>query len=437
MPEENQSPRRGPRILAALAGVFLCFLVLAAIYVGYQAWQVLCPPNTYETATLATVSDTVEAQGVLLFEESYVPGSGILGYLVEDGERVSAGTAVAEVYTEISQSSLRQQLTQLQDQIALLQKSQNTTAIQLDNLLQERSAALYDLMDALDRSKYGETGESAEAYLLAQNKLWIVTGEVTDFSAQIAALTDQMAGVQAQLGSPAQITAPQTGYFIRSASSGRLSAGAADIRALSAVDLKAYLDSGPETALEGCAGKVVSGFTWYYCGVCSAKEGEKLLGSDGKPLKKSVEIRFPGQTEGSFKAAVSEVSIDAENGLARFVLSCDSISGDVLRLNCAPAQIVVGTSTGLRIRASAVHYLKEDGSEAEGQGENYIPGVYVKFGNLARFRRIDPVDSEHPRVTDGDYLLVLPSGTAGSVSQVRLYDEIIVSGQNLYDGKLL
>ena len=73
----------------------------------------------------------------------------------------------------------------------------------------------------------------------------------------------------------------------------------------------------------------------------------------------------------------------------------------------------------------------------EGQGENYIPGVYVKFGNLARFRRIDPVDSEHPRVTDGDYLLVLPSGTAGSVSQVRLYDEIIVSGQKLYDGKLL
>ena len=30
---------------------------------------------------------------------------------------------------------------------------------------------------------------------------------------------------------------------------------------------------------------------------------------------------------------------------------------------------------------------------------------------------------------------VLPKGTDGSVSQVRLYDEIIVSGQNLYDGK--
>lgn len=63
--------------------------------------------------------------------------------------------------------------------------------------------------------------------------------------------------------------------------------------------------------------------------------------------------------------------------------------------------------------------------------------MYVKYGNLARFCRIDPVDDVHPQITDGDDLIVLPSGTAGSVSQVRLYDEIIVSGQNLYDGKLL
>ena len=203
------------------------------------------------------------------------------------------------------------------------------------------------------------------------------------------------------------------------------------------MDLKAYLDSSPEIALDGCAGKIVSGFTWYYAGICTAKQGEKLLGSDGKPLKASVQIRFPGQVETPLKAKVTEVTLDEESGLARFVLSCETINGDVLRLNKADAQIIIGESTGLRIRASAVHYLKDDGSEAEGQGENYIPGVYVKYGNLARFCKIDPVDADHPQVTDGDYLIVLPSGTAGSVSQVRLYDEIIVSGQNLYDGKLL
>ena len=437
MQEELQEKRTLPQALKTLTAVIIGFLALAALYVFYQAGQVLFPPNTYETALLATVEDTVDAQGVLLFSESYVAGDGTLGYLVDDGERVSAGTAVAEVYSDASQAGLRQQLTQINDQIELLQKSQNTTSAQLETLRKDRSAALYNLMDSLDRSNYEDTADQKESYLLAQNKLWIVTGEVANFSDQITSLVQQASNVQAQLGNPTQITAPQTGYFIRSSSSGRLNAGMEDILALDAVDLKAYLDSSPEIALDGCAGKIVSGFTWYYAGICTAKQGEKLLGSDGKPLKASVQIRFPGQVETPLKAKVTEVALDEESGLARFVLSCETINGDVLRLNKADAQIIIGESTGLRIRASAVHYLKDDGSEAEGQGENYIPGVYVKYGNLARFCKIDPVDADHPQVTDGDYLIVLPSGTAGSVSQVRLYDEIIVSGQNLYDGKLL
>ena len=435
--QEEKEKRELPGALKTLAGVAIVFLLLAAVYVFYQAMQVLFPPNTYETALLATVEDTVDAEGMLLFNESYVAGDGTLGYLVADGERVSAGTAVAEVYSDASQAGLRQQLTQINDQIDLLQKSQNTTSAQMESLRKDRSAALYDLMDALDASDYEDTDAQTEDYLLAQNKLWIITGEVSTFSDQIAALVQQASNVQAQLGSPTQITAPQTGYFIRSASSGRLNVGMEDILALGAADLKAYIESSPEIKLDGCAGKIVSGFTWYYAGICSAKQGEKLLGSDGKPRKTSVEIRFPGQAETPLKATVQEVNIDTENDMTRFVLSCEVINGDVLRLNRANAQVIVGQSTGLRVPQAAVHYLKEDGSEAEGQGENYIPGVYVKYGNLARFCKIDPVDDQHPQVLDGDYLIVLPSGTAGSISQVRLYDEIIVSGQNLYDGKLL
>ena len=437
MPDETQKERHAPHVLTTLAGVLIAFLLLAAIYVVYQAAHILFPQNVYETALPAVISDTVEADGVLLFDESYVAGSGNLGYLAADGERVSAGTAVAEIYSNASQATLRQQLTQLNDQIDLLQRSQNTAALQLDSLLKERAGALYDLLDTLDDGDYEAVDDDSNAYQLAQNKLWVVTGDAANFTDQITALVQQAQSVQAQLGNPTQITAPQTGYFVRASSSGRLNAGADDILAQDPAQLKAYLDSNPTLPLDGCAGKIVSGFTWRYVGVCSAEQGQKLLGQNGKPLSSSVQIRFPGQTDRSFKATVSEVTIDEEQGLARFVLTCNVINGDVLCLNHAAARISVGESTGLRIPASAVHYLKEDGTEAETQGENYIPGVYVKYGNIARFCKIDPVDNDHPLVTDGDYILVLPKGTDGSVSQVRLYDEIIVSGQNLYDGKLL
>ena len=437
MPDETQKEGRASHGFATLAGVLIAFLLLAAGYVLYQAMHVLFPQNVYETALPAVISDTVDADGVLLFDESYVAGSGNLGYLAADGERVSAGTAVAEIYSNASQATLRQQLTQLNDQIDLLQRSQNTAALQLDSLLKERAGALYDLLDTLDDGDYEAVDDDSNAYQLAQNKLWVVTGDAANFTDQITTLAQQAQSVQAQLGSPTQIAAPQTGYFVRASGSGRLNAGADDILALSAQELQGYLDSDPVMALDGCAGKIVAGFTWRYVGVCSAKQGEKLLGQDGKPLRSAVEISFPGRMENGLKATVAEVSMDADSGLARFVLTCNSINGDVLCLNRAAARISVGERSGLRVPAAAVHYLKEDGTEAETQGENYVPGVYVKLGNIARFCRIDPVDADHPLITDGDYILVLPEGTEGSVSKVRLYDEIIVSGQNLYDGKLL
>ncbi len=154
--------------------------------------------------------------------------------------------------------------------------------------------------------------------------------------------------MQAQLGNPTQITAPQTGYFVRSSSSGRLNASADDILALNAQELQGYLQSDPVLALDGCAGKIVSGFTWRYVGVCTAKQGEKLLGQNGKPLSTAVEISFPGQVENSLKATVTEVRSIKDSGLARFVLACNLINGDVLCLNRAAARISVGERSGLR-----------------------------------------------------------------------------------------
>ena len=246
MPETPQEPRHKFSALTTLAAVLAAFLLAAAAYVCWQAAHILFPQNVYETALPITISDTIEADGVLLFDETCISGSGNLGYLVSDGERVSAGTAVAELYTDANQAVLRQQLTQLTSQIDLLQRSQNTAATQLDGLLKERSGALYDLLDALDTAQYSDVDESTDAYLLAQNKLWITTGDTAGFADQIALLAQQAQTVQAQLGNPTQIAAPTTGYFVRAASSGRLNAGAADILAQSPEQLKAYLDSDPE-----------------------------------------------------------------------------------------------------------------------------------------------------------------------------------------------
>lgn len=447
---EKISPRN---VLTILGGIVVVLLLIALCYVGYQILHLVNPPNTYETVLTATVEEKVSADGVLLFNETLVPGSGDLGYLVEDGARVSAGTVVAEVYTNPGQSSLRTQLDNLNEQIDLLERAENVSATQVDSMMQERTTALYDLLDSVDRGTLDSLDTGKEDYLLAQNKILVVTGEAAGFDTQIATLQAAAAQIQSQLGSPVQITAPMTGYFVSSANTHQLSQPAASILAMDAVALNSYLGSGADAPLTGYAGKMVSGFSWTYCGVCSAQEGQKLLRADGTPLTKTVKIRFPGQSNQALEGQLTEVTIDEASGLARFVLTCDSVTADVLRLGQASAEVIVNETTGLRVPVQAVHYVLKTGeeadsaaaesaadsasSEAQQAGEDYVPGVYVKFGNLARFCRIDPVSDEHPWVTDGDYLIVAPKGTDGSISEVRLYDQVIVEGQNLYDGKLL
>lgn len=444
---ETLSPRNW---LTILGGIVVALLLIALCYVGYQIMHLVNPPNTYETVLIATVEDKVKANGVLLFNETLIPGSGDLGYLVEDGARVSAGTVVAEIYANHDQSTLRTQLDNLNEQIDLLQRAENVSATQVDSMMKERTTALYDLMDSVDRGELDRLDTGKEDYLLAQNKILVVTGEASGFSDQIATLQAEADQIQSRLGSPSQIAAPLTGYFVRSANTRQLSQPASTILAMDVSTLKSYLDSGADTALTGYAGKMVSGFSWTYCGICSAKEAQKLLKADGTPLTKTIKIRFPGQTNQALEGQLSEVTIDEASGLARFVLTCDSITADVLRLGQASAEVIVNETTGLRVPSAAVHYVPDTGeedqaaseadsssSQAAPVGENYIPGVYVKFGNLARFCRIDPVSDEHPLVTDGDYIIVEPKGTQGSISEVRLYDQVIVEGQNLYDGKLL
>ena len=445
-PEHPGGESALPGWKTVLGGTVVLLLLVILAYVGYQILHLVNPPNTYETVLTATVEDKVEADGVLLFEETVIPGSGDLGYLVEDGARVSAGTVVAEVYTNSGQSALRAALDGLNEQIELLRRAENVSSTQVDTMIQERTTALYDLLDAADRGAPAAMDEGREAYLLAQNKILVVTGEASDFASQIAALQAEAAQLQSQLGTPAAVTAPLTGYFVRSASTRQLTQAAEAILAMDPAALRSALDTGLDAALTGCAGKMVSGFSWRYCGVCTAEEGRKLLRADGTPLTSTVHIRFPGQTDEALPAKLNEVTIDEAAGLARFVLTCDSVTGDVLRLGQAEAEVIVSETTGLRVPAAAVHYVLEseaasseagEADSAAPAGENYIPGVYVKFGNLARFCRIDPVDDAHPLVTDGAYIIVPPKGTAGSVSEVRLYDQVIVEGQNLYDGKLL
>ena len=175
MHEQNESqPKAFIKILFAL---FTALLVVVLGYLCIQSYTIFHRTYKTETAIAYTMSDNITLKGVAVFQAVDVPGSGNLGYVVQDGERVSAGTILAEQYTDDSQGAMRERLDRLDRAILLLTKSENSSGSDLSVLTTQTRTALYNLLDQIDTASYGAIQDAAEDFLLAQNKLQISTGQ--------------------------------------------------------------------------------------------------------------------------------------------------------------------------------------------------------------------------------------------------------------------
>ena len=141
-----------------LGGVVAVVLLAILGYVATRSSTCSTRPTPTRQVLTATVEDKVEADGVVLFNETLIPGSGDMG-LSGGGRRPRVGgTVVAEVYTNSGQSALRASLTSLNEQIELLQRAENVSSTQVDTMIQERTTALYDLLDAAGPRRPGRHG---------------------------------------------------------------------------------------------------------------------------------------------------------------------------------------------------------------------------------------------------------------------------------------
>ena len=98
---------------------------------------------------------------------------------------------------------------------------------------------------------------------------------------------------------------------------------------------------------------------------------------------------------------MEEVTEDKDNGIAKIVLQCQTISAEVLGLGCETVQVDLKTYEGIRIDKAALHIV------------NGQRGVYVKYGNLQRFLKITTL------YENDSYILVPEDGKLGSANEVR------------------
>ena len=407
MDHRDRGRRAAVRAALVMGGMLLA---LAAVYIVLQLYAILGRTYQTETAISASMEDTVPLSGIAMFDAVPVQGSGSLGYLVEDGERVTEGTVLAEIYTDPAQSTQREELDRLDRIIDLLTKSENSVGSDLALLTAQTRTALLNLLDQLDTASYTGMSDAIDEFLLAQNRLQIDIGHSSGFTATRADLQTQRDAAAAALEGLQTITADRNGYFISTAAALPLDLTEDTLKSDTAAALSERLQQEIPTTGSDLAGRIVTGFSWRFYGVCDLDTAARFDGVT------SVKIRVPGKQDEALDATVTELAADETAGLAKITLECRTINADVLRLGREDAEIVLNTYEGIRVSKRAMHIV---------DGER---GVYVKYGSLQRFRRIVVL------FEDETYLLLDPEAED---NEVRLYDEIIVEGPNLQDGGLV
>ena len=397
-----------------LVTFLLCLAVL--VYIGFQAYRSVFSHVDTELAIIHSVFESIETEGLVYRTETVIPSndSGHVYYAIENGTRVAKNNVIASVYGDASSGRIKQEMEQIDQQITAFKAIQADTSserITLDVINEQTQKALYALIQGTEIGNLNNSGYAHFDILSLLCKKQIVTGKSVDLSAKIQELENQKKTLSEQYHAPqSQIYAPVAGYFADRID-GYEEILKPDLLAdLTVSTLRNHLES-PSPDHTSAGGKIVSGYEWYMA--CILPDSYyNVLG-----VGKSLSLRMSFVLDESVPATVYACNKD-NNGNIAVVFRCDYMSEDLATIRKEAVEIQLVEHTGLKVPKRAIVINQEQQA-----------GVYIRSGNVVAFRKIEQQFSE-----PAEYVICKEVSDEG---YLRMYDDIIVGGRDLYDGKII
>lgn len=421
---ENKT-RSGRSRLADLVVHIATIAVAAAAlaYLGYHFFEGFSADIETEYATLVTDSDVVPLDAYIMRSESVIFAASAtsghsVGYVFSDGTKVHGGQVVANIYT--GDGSSDEAIVDLDRRIDLLESSNLTDGMTssdtyvIDSKIQNY---YYLIHQSTLLGNYSNLTKRRDELLTLINKRRILTGVTTGYSDRIESLTAERALLSAGQDTIAEsVGAPYAGYFYSTTDGYESTFSASKVESLTLAEFDKMLSSQPTRYSDRAVGKMVSDFNWYI--VCETTRDSLRYFTKGY----SYYVNFPYNDDISIKMTLSNIVSEVGSDRVLLVLETDRIPEDFSFRRMQPVELVRSSYTGYRVPISAARLV--DGKQ----------GVYIMIGNTIEFREIDIllemdgyyIVAEQDPVNDPDY-----------ASKLGLYDQIVVSGKNLYDGKLI
>lgn len=397
-----------------ITSVVLSIIVIS--YIVYNAFAYSYSPiDTQRLTEETTIEETIDFKGFALRDEKIIDtsASGTVIPLAHDGKRVANGDDIAVVCQNDDQAAAYTKLESLKHELERyknINDPDGTQELSADKLNTKISDAYDDIMDAVTTGKYDELPDALTAYADKCATKQILTDGSIDLSAKLTSLESEIAALTAQNINYSSVKAPKSGYYINTIDGYESALSYKDALSLTSQQIESTLNAEPAAVSGNSLGKIVESYKWYIVG-----ETESQNSSYFKNGAK-ITVNFP--KEGVNHVTMLVEKADTQGDKMTVVLSCSLMDETFANMRTEDMQIVTKSHMGYRVPSNVIRFDEDNNT-----------GIYVLRGKIITFIPVEII------YTEDDFAIISSSSSNGK--SVRLYDEVIIKGKDLEDGKVI
>lgn len=397
-----------------ITSVVLSIIVIS--YIVYNAFAYSYSPiDTQRLTEETTIEETIDFKGFALRDEKIIDtsASGTVIPLAHDGKRVANGDDIAVVCQNDDQAAAYTKLESLKQELERyknINDPDGTQELSADKLNTKISDAYDDIMNAVATGKYDELPDALTAYADKCATKQILTEGSIDLSAKLTSLESEIAALTAQNINYSSVKAPKSGYYINTIDGYESALSYKDALSLTSQQIESALNAEPAAVSGNSLGKIVESYKWYIVG-----ETESQNSSYFKNGAK-ITVNFP--KEGVNHVTMLVEKADMQGDKMTVVLSCSLMDETFANMRTEDMQIVTKSHMGYRVPSNVIRFDEDNNT-----------GIYVLRGKIITFIPVEII------YTEDDFAIISSSSSNGK--SVRLYDEVIIKGKDLEDGKVI
>ena len=397
-----------------ITSVVLSIIVIS--YIVYNAFAYSYSPiDTQRLTEETTIEETIDFKGFALRDEKIIDtsASGTVIPLAHDGKRVANGDDIAVVCQNDDQAAAYTKLESLKQELERyknINDPDGTQELSADKLNAKISDAYDDIMDAVTTGTYDELPDALTAYADKCATKQILTEGSIDLSAKLTSLESEIAALTAQNINYSSVKAPKSGYYINTIDGYESALSYKDALSLTSQQIESALNAEPAAVSGNSLGKIVESYKWYIVG-----ETESQNSSYFKNGAK-ITVNFPKEGVNHVTMLVEKAAMQGDK--MTVVLSCSLMDETFANMRTEDMQIVTKSHTGYRVPSNVIRFDEDNNT-----------GIYVLRGKIITFIPVEII------YTEDDFAIISSSSSNGK--SVRLYDEVIIKGKELEDGKVI